>query len=208
MSAMTSERAIRLVIYDNSGRGLSRAWWAGTYLYRALGRIERARGVSSWREGLSYLDEIEPGARIDEVQFWGHGKWGDARVGSELIDERALVRGHALNPLLSTLRARLSDEALFWFRTCETFGAERGQRFARAFADFMGCRVAGHTYVIAVWQSGLHTLDPGAEPNWDPAEGLRQGNPARPLVARQSTPFEPNTITCFDGRIPEKLIGA
>jgi hypothetical protein len=93
-----------------------------------------------------------------------------------------------------------------WFRTCETFGADRGQRFACALGDRMGVRVAGHTFVIGVWQSGLHALDPGARPSWDPREGLVEGNAARPIRAAPSMPGAPNTITCFSGSIPESFV--
>ena len=72
-----------------------------------------------------------------------------------------------------------SPEALFWFRTCETLGATRGQRFAAAFGEAMGCRVAGHTFVISYWQSGLHVLGPGERPSWDQAEGLIAGKRRR-----------------------------
>ena len=192
---------MRVVIYDRTAGGLSAAWWAGTGLYRALGRVGATHGAASWLEALDFLARSrEP---IEEVQLWAHGKWGDARLGDTLLSERSLVRASELRPALGELRARLAPNALFWFRTCETFGAERGLSFARAFADFMGCRAAGHTYVIAVWQSGLHALEPGEVPSWDPAEGLREGTPKAPERALHSMPGAPNTITCFDGSIPE-----
>ena len=37
-----------------------------------------------------------------------------------------------------------------------------GHDFARAWTDFFGSRAAGHTFIIGYWQSGLHTLAPGA----------------------------------------------
>jgi hypothetical protein len=194
------------VIYDRTAAGLASAWWAGTRLYRALGRVSHTRGVASFADALDWLVHVEPDRAIAEVQLWSHGKWGDARLGSELFDERALLAGSALSTGLSELRARLAPEALLWFRTCETFGAERGQRFARALSDRMGARVAGHTFVIAVWQSGLHALAPGARPSWDPREGLAEGSPSRPIRALASSPSRPNTISCFDGRIPEAYV--
>lgn len=85
---------------------------------------------------------------------------------------------------------------------CETFGAEIGQRFAKAWVDFFNCRAAGHTYIIGPFQSGLHILKPGEEPNWSPWEGLKDGTPAAPKHALWSRPSVPNTITCLHGRIP------
>lgn len=192
---------MRAVIYDRAAAGLSLAWWVGSGLYRALGRVGATHGAASWPEALDFL--VQSREPIEEVQLWAHGKWGDARIGETVLSERSLLRGSDLFQPLGQLRSLLAPNALFWFRTCETFGADRGLSFARAFSDFMGCRAAGHTYVIAVWQSGLHALAPGASPSWDPAEGLREGTPRAPLRALHSTPTAPNTITCFEGSIPE-----
>ena len=94
-------------------------------------------------------------------------------------------------------------ESLWWFRACETFGAVPGRDFARAFTDFLGCRAAGHTHVIAFLQSGLHSLGPGEEPHWPADEGLLHGSPDAPLEACPSAPGAPNTITCLHSRFPE-----
>ncbi|MCA9489590.1 MAG: hypothetical protein KC621_06690, partial [Myxococcales bacterium] len=77
-----------------------------------------------------------------------------------------------------------------------------GRRFARDFADHQGVAVAGHTYVIGPFQSGLHLLRPGAEPHWTPDEGLCEGTPSRPIRARWSRWSEPHTITCLHGAVP------
>jgi hypothetical protein len=201
---------LRLLIYDRTCRGrfgLSTAWWAGARLYRSLGLLDGFFAAGSFSEALRFVAEYEPGRALGQVQFWGHGKWGDARIGSELFDERALLRGHELNLLLRAVRARLTPDALWWFRTCETFGAEPGQQFARAFTDFMGARAAGHTYVIGYWQSGLHALAPGETPAWSPDEGLVEGSAERPRRAQWSKPGEPNTISCLRGVLPEWASG-
>jgi hypothetical protein len=71
---------VRALIYDRTcawhGGALSHAWAAGSRLHRALGRIDAARGVASWDEALGWLAERQ--APIDEVQYWGHGKWSCA----------------------------------------------------------------------------------------------------------------------------------
>jgi hypothetical protein len=198
---------LRLVVYDRTCRGrralpgLSAAWAAGTRLYGALGRVDAWYGASSWREALDWLADVEPGRAIAEVQFWGHGRWGRALVAQEALDEAALAPHHPLGERLRRVRARLvpGGEALWWFRTCETFGGAEGQRFARAFSRLLGCRAAGHTHVIGVVQSGLHTIAPGEEPGWAVDEGLR---PDRSGAALRSRLAAPNTITCFHGRIP------
>lgn len=199
---------VRLMIYDRTctGRGgllgLTHSWIAGALLYRALGRIDLYRGVSSWEEGLSFLADAALERPIAEVQFWGHGKWGEARVAGDIFDERALLRTSPLEPLLRRVRARMTPDALFWFRTCETFGARRGHAFARALTDYLGTAAAGHTYIIGPWQSGLHRLAPGAEPHWSADEGIAEGDEARPTKALWSSPTAPNTITCLHGAVP------
>lgn len=201
--------ALRLLVYDRTCRGrpllpgLSHAWAAGARLYRTRGLIDRARGVETWEEALEWLGSVEPGRAIAGIQFWGHGKWGLARVGEDELSARALEPGHRHCRRLERIRERLAPDALWWFRTCETFGAERGQAFARAWSSFFDCRSAGHTYVIGVWQSGLHVLCPGELPGWSPAEGLAEGTPDAPLRALWSRPDAPSTITCFDGTLPD-----
>jgi hypothetical protein len=201
---------LRLMIYDRTctGRGpllgLSHAWSIGGRLYRALGRLDACRGVSSWTEALTWLTQIEPERTIGEVQFWGHGKWGLARIDKEPLDTAALTQGSPLRPLLDRVRDRIdSPQATWWFRTCETFGARPGHAFARAFTETMGCRAAGHTYIIGHWQSGLHTLEPGHEPTWPEDEALLEGTPDAPTRAFWSRRSAPNTITFLHGRIPD-----
>jgi hypothetical protein len=66
----------------------------------------------------------------------------------------------------------------------------------------LGARIAGHTYVIAYHQSGLHGIAPGARPNWSVDEGLLEGDARDPQRARWSKPWSPHTITALTGTIP------
>jgi hypothetical protein len=201
---------LRLVVHDRTCEGtrrfvpgLSRAWWLGGHLYRALGRIDRAHASASWDDALRWAAEIDGDRPIGELQFWMHGRWGRALIDREPLALESLSPAHPHRALLDALRARLRPSSLVWFRTCETFGANAGQRFARTLADFLGCRVAGHTHVIADWQSGLHTLPSGEAPRWPANEGLIAGSAESPERARWSTPLRPHTIHCLHGRIPE-----
>src|SRR5690606_32670414 len=94
-------------------------------------------------------------------------------------------------------------DALFWLRCCSAFG-HTGRLFARAAADRLGCRVAGHTHIIGFFQSGTHSVAPGEEPGWDPREGVRfrDGSPAGALG---SAPGAPNTISCLTLGLPAGL---
>lgn len=200
---------LRLMIYDRTERGrfglpgLSATWRLGGSLYRGLDRLDASAGASDWDEALDWLIDHRPDEPIAEIQFWGHGKWGEVKIDGAPLDAAALSPGHRHRDQLQAVRDRLEPGALWWFRTCETFGARRGQDFARAWTDFFGCRAAGHTYIIAFWQSGLHSLDAGEHPSWSDTEGLREGTAAEPARAYWSHLREPNTISCLRGAIPD-----
>ena len=195
---------MRLLVFDRTCPRLSLAWRTGARLYRRLGRIDAAVGVTSWRDALVWLATHD---RITEVQYWGHGKWGCALVDrTDVLDASALVPGHRLHRELEAVRERL-DDALIWFRTCETFGARRGQDFAERLAGWTGARVAGHTFVIGFHQSGLQGLEPGARATWSPDEGVAAGSADAPERAHGSLPWRPQTITCLHGAVPAAWFG-
>lgn len=203
-------KPLRLMVYDKTCRdearfvGLSSAWSAGALLYRALGRLDAAHAVASWDEAFDWLATYEPSRPVAEIQYWGHGKWGCAMVDRAPFDASALREGHPLHRGIAAVRERLvsGGEALFWFRTCETFGADAGLDFATRLSDHLDARVAGHTFIIGVTQSGLHGLAPGTAPDWSATEGLAEGTSDRPVRAYGSSLKQPRTITCFDGSIP------
>jgi len=199
--------ALRLVIYDatqksRAPRTLGFSWQYGTRLYRGLGRIDAAFGASSFAQAFAWLISHEPERAIGELQFWGHGKWGSVFIDREPLDRGLLRAGHPHHRAFNAVRERLTEDALLWFRTCETLGARQGRDFAVALGDATGARVAGHTFVIGFYQSGLHCLRPGVAPHWSETEGLARGSATQPELALSSTPHAPNTITCLTGRIP------
>ena len=192
---------MRLVVYDKTcvkSRGhLTPVWAAGARLFRRLRRIDDAQGVESWDDAFTWLASQK--TPISELQYWGHGKWGEALVGDDCFDVSSLKHRRAN---LEAVRERLAPGALVWFRTCETFGAEAGHDFAQRLSEFFGTRVAGHTYVIGFHQSGLHGLAPGVKPDWNADEGLALGTPAKPVRAKWSKPWAPRTVTALSGRVP------
>jgi hypothetical protein len=199
---------MRLVVYDATQRArppraLGWSWHYGTRLYRALGRVDAAYGARSFADAFDWLSRYETQQPIHELQFWGHGKWGRAYIANEMIDRRLLEPSHEHHRAFRAFRARLVPDALLWFRTCETLGASAGHDFARALGEATGARVAGHTFVIGFFQSGLHCLRPGHAPDWSTTEGLSRGSAEQPERALPSSPDAPNTITCLTGAIPE-----
>ena len=205
--------ALRLMIYDRTCRGrrglpgLSHAWAAGGRLYHAMGRLDAWCGAASWAEALDWLATVRAGEPVAEVQLWMHGRWGQARIAGEALDAAALEPGHPHHARLVALRERLvpGGSALFWFRTCETFGRAEGHAFARAWTGFFGCRAAGHTHVIGIFQSGLHLLEPGGTPDWPVDEGMAPGAPrdeAVRTIGAPSRPWSPRTVTFLAGQVP------
>jgi len=199
---------LRLVVYDatqmaRSPRALGYSWRYGSLLYRTLDRVDAAFAAHTFAEALAWLGRFEPTRTIGQLQFWGHGKWGRVFIASESLDREVLRPSHPHHAGFLAFRERLSPNALLWFRTCETLGARPGRDFAAALSDATGARVAGHTFVIGFYQSGLHCLSPGSTPHWSETEGLARGSATRPELALTSAPNAPNTITCLSNRIPD-----
>ncbi len=195
-----------MLLYDATCRGqlagLSHVWQIGAGFYRTLRRQDASFGATNWEGALRWLAMQARDAPIAEIQFWGHGKWGAAKIRDEVLCVESLGRGHRHRPLLDAVKERMGPESLWWFRTCETFGAQAGNRFAQTWANHFACWAAGHTYIVAYWQSGLHMLAPGQSPSWSVREGLARGTPHNPQGALWSRPWSPNTISCLRGTIP------
>jgi hypothetical protein len=125
-------------------------------------------------------------------------------MGVASLDVRSLSPEHELAPLVDGLRTALAGpDALVWLRCCSAFGSAAGVSFARAMTRRLGCRVAGHTYIIGPLQSGTRSVRPGEEPSWDPAEGMVSDDQGNPLRAKWSGPLEPATISCLRLGLPE-----
>ncbi len=198
-SSHRTRQDVRYLLFDTTcvgqdGRApLSWVWRAGARLFRLLGRFDGVFGARSWPEALDWLTR-QPGP-ITEVQFWGHGRFGRALIDRDVLDARALSPSHPLYSRLCLVRDQLEGpKALWWWRTCETYGADSGHAFAAAWTAFLGCRTAGHTHVIAAYQSGLVGLHPGQHPFWPADLGILRGTPASPELGVSSRGREVRTI--------------
>jgi hypothetical protein len=190
---------------DGTARGLLALspWWrAGTQLHRiarrARGEAFEGRAVTSWEETLRWAASHD---RVTELQIWGHGGWGFMDVGRTRLDRDALSKSSPLASSIDALKRVLTDDALVWVRCCSAFGARQGRAFAPALAERFGTRVAGHTYVIHVLQSGTHGVAPGDRVEWPEDEGIVVEG-GRAVRAKDSLPFEPRTLSCLRLDLP------
>ncbi len=201
---------LRLMFYDDTcrksrwGLGLTHSWIAGARFYGATGKFHGTHGFTNWADALRWLATFRGSEPIDEIQFWGHGKWGRVYIAGDALSAEWLAEHHELAAPLRQIRDRMNGPAaLWWFRTCETFGADVGHDFAQRWSDFFETRAAGHTYIIGPLQSGLHAIAPGQTPTWSTYEGLDEGSPEAPRQALWSVPGAPNTISCLRADLPK-----
>jgi hypothetical protein len=185
--------------------GLSHSWFAGGVLYKTLRRLDACGGFADWIEALTWVASYREDEPISEIQFWGHGSPGCVWMKNEALAHFSTDwnKQSATTEALWAIRSRLRADSLIWFRTCSTFAGEKGQQFAKAWATGMNCRVAGHTHIIGLLQSGLRSIVPEQEPSWPSDEGILQGTPARPTRMQPSSLRAKNTITCLHGDVPE-----
>lgn len=191
---------LRVMVYDNTdwASGLTQSWFAGGKLYRLFRSLDLVKAVTSWKETFEYLSSVEPDKKIDVLQFWGHGTSGRVFINKDPLGGFIVDPKHPLHDGLVALKERLHPGSLVWFRTCATFNGALGKQFAKDLANFLGCRVAAHTFLIGPFQAGLHSIGPGEEPGWDDSEGLDPKTGG----LKQSWPFDDKVITCLHGHVP------
>ncbi len=200
---------MRILIYDQRCKGpgqtlwLSRSFRAGARLFGGERFFDAVIPSTSWAQALRETLRVAQHRGIDEIQMWGHGKWGRALIGHDSLDASVLSPPGGLAASLTALgRHMRSPRATLWFRTCETLGANAGHDFVQRLSSQLGARVAGHTYIIGPLQSGLHVVSPGERPSWTATEGIAEGSARAPRRARWSSPRAPNTITCLRRTLP------
>ena len=180
---------MRLVIYDKTQGFLSWAWKIGALFLKMFGRSDQVVGVDSWagffeacQAAVEEKDSNGTRHMLSRIEYWGHGHKGGVSCNGVRMD----------NPSkrLMELAPHMTPGALLWWRTCSAFSTKKGHQFARSCRDALGsCRVAGHTYITWVWQSGLHVLGPGEEPDWRLDEGI-----GRMEKSKWSWPWSKSTI--------------
>ena len=181
--------------------GLSHSWFAGCRLYKALRWIDDCQGFSDWDAALHWLATFKAPLRIRQVQIWGHGSPGKSWMAGDALTH-ATPFTDARGLLLHKIAERLTDNGVIWFRNCSVFAGARGHAFAKAWVNELDCRVAAHTHIIGPFQSGLHSLGPGQEPDWPADEGVVEGTAERPTKIAGSRPWHKNTVTMLKSEVP------
>lgn len=181
-------------------------WRTGGWLYRNIPgrwRMDYTAGFDNWKDALTWVSEVGNGELIDEIEYWGHGSPGKVWMKNEVLHSRSFSEFSNWGPLLQKVRGRLHADSLVWFRTCSTFCGEPGHKFAKAWANNLGCTVAAHTHIIHILQAGLHTIKPGEEPSWDIKEGIKSGSTLRPIRIKWSNFNSPNCLFALQSDIPK-----
>lgn len=200
---------MRIVIYDaNIKDAVSVTWTVGGKIYPVLRRCDVAVPVKSWAEVCPALMSLAEKHPITQVQFWGHGWFGKAAIGDDVLNTSTL-RNTAFGAELRALGEKLAPGAIWWFRTCATYGAPAGKHFAEQFTNCLNRTTAGSTYSIGLIHSGIRTLLPYQKPYWSDREGVdflpgenseRSGGKA--LLPTFSAP---NTLMFWRNKIPESF---
>lgn len=202
---LLKDENLDIMFYDSSewaGEQLRFSWITGGYLYKAFHGIEEVKGCLGWEQALKFLISIQPGKKINSIQFWGHGSPGTVWINGEALNMRSLLASSRHRQLLLQLKERLSPETTIWFRSCNVAAGPEGQMFVKSLSQLLGCKVAAHTFVVHVLQGGLHTVNPGQEPDWPLDEGIEVGKDGN-LKILWTKPWSPNTLTCLTSKIPE-----
>jgi hypothetical protein len=179
---------VRVILYDNTENSIKEWFWRR---YVQVRRGWKKIGVSSWDDAYEkVLGAVRPGTRLMELQWWGDGSPGAPRINGKTPPD------DFWQPL-STL---VTPDSLVWFRMCSVLFGRKGQSFAERTADELACRVAGHTRVIGVWQSGLCSVRPGVIQPFFPLDGYRWKE--EDWQKNTSGWREPRTIFCARMSVP------
>ena len=161
-------------IYDKTQGWLTASWWFGAALRSLRPGKDIILNIRSWDEMVEQLNALPKGS-VERVEYWGHGLSSAVHCAGVPLPE----------DVLELVADRMTGPtALWWWRTCKTFWGEPGHDFAKKCAEALGCRVAGFTHWIWLWQSGLTATGPEETAPWPTTGGKR------------SWPWRENTVFC------------
>lgn len=175
---------MNIIIYDTTCGALSILFTWFAWLYRKLGWADYSVAIPSWQAMFDVLETCRDRS-IKSVQYWGHGYFGTVLCNHEELNTAALL----------AVSKKLRPGARWWWRTCLSFAGSEGRLFAYRCANLLGCVVIGHTYIIWLWQSGVHLIRPGDTPSWPIGEGWSHHGGER--VGQWSWPWSPETVSAL-----------
>src|SRR5437660_245171 len=116
---------MRLLVFDG---GSSPAWSRdpvagislriGSVLAWARCHFDAVRGTDNWGDALAWIYYCARFRTVREIQIWAHGSWGEVHLGESILNARCFQPMHLLAPVFKRIRADLSVDTLFWFRSC------------------------------------------------------------------------------------------
>mmetsp|Transcript_37328 Transcript_37328/g.76539 ORF Transcript_37328/g.76539 Transcript_37328/m.76539 type:complete len:399 (+) Transcript_37328:106-1302(+) len=175
-----------LACYDEADERLGPIWNASSEFISGGVKCPSLQAV--FRAVREYAKE---NGKVECLQIWCHGSSGsfsltDKDGGSQKIDQNTFVRlANAAG-----LSDYMADDAIIWFRTCQTFQGSAGIAFAEHVGNaFPNITFLGHTYTIHALHSGLRGFCANREGcvRWSANEG-----------GRSSHSHAPNTLYATD----------
>lgn len=182
-------------VYDDGQGWLSGSFWFGAALRGLRPGLDEFLPVRSAQEAIDGIRQISArSGPIARVESWGHGASGAFRYGSDRVVSDATARAAkpgsgivSVADFMHEIAPSLTEDAVFWARTCASFWREQGRDLAWDGAGALGGRrrFAGFRYKIHVLQGGLSVAEAGVEPGWGDDGGT------------WTTPFTPDLVWCM-----------
>ena len=186
---------MRITFYDkNPGKGFGQkllmlSWLVGCWLQKLFGQVDAYHGIESIDEMRDLMKAKN--TTFSSIQYWGHGSPGVVWISSKPHFDYHWF----------WLASFLKPESVVWFRVCQLFQGQVGERFSRTLSNHLGCTVAAHTRIIGLWQGGLHTRTPFSSPSWSLEEGLEVRKWA--WLRDDFRFWNKNTVFCLVTKVPK-----
>lgn len=152
-------KTAKCIIYDRTVRSpvLWLTWRLWAWFLLLTRRVSRVYGAASVSDAMSYLVHTYflEAVEWQQVQFWCHGRPGQVLIGQTTLTKNCTADEWAT---LKDLSEVIPRDCMVWFRSCSTFAGPAGKEFANWIAATLACHVAGFTYTIWFFQSGLRCV--------------------------------------------------
>ncbi len=175
----------KLLIYDAVPEAfVNQTWSAGAKMFAS--KFDRVIAGKSWDDIVAKLAASD--VVYDEVQFWGHGSFGEIYVAGRTAPKKFWIE----------LATHVKKSSYVWLRVCSFAATQSGKHEMVRLADQLDCTILANTFSIGQWgvQSGLKSVNSSHLPNWPDSEGWN----GRTCIG--SAPWRPETVTALQMSIP------